>query len=599
MITRDQVKKEDKWAVETLFSSLEAWRQVFQESLESATPPHWPSLAEYRGRLKEGPEVVKQALQALFEKQRKIDKLITYSHLRHDEDLENTENKGAHNRSLSAYHQLAEECSWFEPELLSLSDEKLKALLESSLLKEYHFYLETIIKLKKHTLPAEQERLIAMAGQALQTSPKAFSALSDADFEFGEVETEKGEKFPLTHGSYGVAQRSFDRTLRKNAFFTLNQKYSDHQNTFGELLSGHVQKNLFNAKARHYSSCVEAALTPNLIPVSVYHSLIKAVRGRVGSLHRYLEIRKKCLGLQKLHIYDLQVPLVKDVTIDIPYDEGVSLIVKSVALLGEEYQKTLERGLKDHRWVDRYENKAKRSGAYSSGCFDSSPYILMNYKGQLRDLFILAHEAGHSMHSFLSRSNQPYHYSDYKIFVAEVASTFNEELLMLSLLESRKKTEEKILLINQKLEDIRGTLFRQALFAEFELAIHSRAEHYEPSTPEDYSKIMLELNQTYYGKTLDIDSVSLAEWARIPHFYYNFYVYQYATGISAALALVDKAKTGSTRERDAYLNFLKGGSTKSPIELLKGAGVDMTTTAPIDQAIDCFDRLLDELEGLI
>lgn len=600
MKTRDEVELEDRWNVETLYPNQQAWEEAlktFNPNLQQ--PPLSPALQTYQGTFAHGPEKVKEALDLSMQIDRELSKLYTYAHLRHDEDITNSEFKKSYEQILNVAHAFAQETSWLQPELMALSDTLLDQYLHSPVLADYHFYLEKMIRMKKHTLSPENEKLLALAGQALQTPHKTFSAINDADFKFGSVLNSQGEVKPLSHASYGIYLREQDRLLRERAFKQYHQQYESYENTLCELLSGQVHNHFFNARARHFSSCLEAALYPKNIETSVYHALIKAVHERIDVLHRYMQLRKRILNLKELHLYDVYVPLTSAVDIRMPYLEAEKVVIESVAPLGSEYQEFLRQGFQEQRWVDRYENQNKRSGAYSSGCFDSSPYILMNYKSLLRDVFTLAHEAGHSMHSLYSRKTQPYQYSDYPIFLAEVASTFNEDLLTRLLIERCNNPHEKIFLLNQKIEDIRGTLFRQTMFAEFELLIHQHVEEGTPLTPillkEEYRK----LNETYFGSATFIDKEIEIEWARIPHFYYNFYVFQYATGISAALALAEKVVKGNEKDRDAYLAFLKGGSSQYPIEMLKMAGIDMTSPAPVKAAIETFDRLLTELEELL
>ncbi|MFQ5729981.1 MAG: oligoendopeptidase F, partial [Waddliaceae bacterium] len=542
---------------------------------------------------------LKAAIEYLLSIERKIDKLYTYAHLRHDEDIAKDKYKIAYLQILDICHGFAQESAWFEPELLSLPDETIENFLSSPILQSYRFHLEKILRLKEHTLSAEKEELLALTGKALETPRKAFSAINDADFTFGKVKDRQGEEREITHASYGIFIRDHDRQLRQKAFKQYHMKYMGFENTLCELVSGQVQCHLVNAQARGYPSCMEAALFPNNIDAKVYHALIKAVNDNLHPLHRYMELRKKVLGIEELHLYDMYVPLTADIDIKIPYKEAEEVIIEAVEPLGPEYQNALKEGLQRERWVDRYENRNKRSGAYSSGCFDSIPYILMNYKELLRDVFTLAHEAGHSMHSLLSHQNQPFCYSKYPIFLAEVASTFNEDLLTRLLLKRAQKKEEKIFLINQKIEDIRATLFRQTLFAEFELLIHELAEKNIPLTPTHLKEEFRKLNTKYFGDLPVIDPEIDIEWARIPHFYYNFYVYQYATGISAAIALTERVVKGGKEERDSYLSFLKGGCSRYPVDLLQLAGVDMRKTEPVEQTIHTFNGLVDQLENLL
>ncbi|MCB1112593.1 MAG: oligoendopeptidase F [Chlamydiales bacterium] len=599
ILCREEVEDTHCWAVDKMYPTFTDWEKELKQTTLNGTDARWNSLMQYQGKLGDGPETVKAFFDELFGVDRKLTNLYTYAHLRHDEDLANDAHKSGYIRVTSILHDFAQAVSWVEPELLALPEETINSYLQNDILNDYRFHLEKIVRIKKHTLPPLQEQLLAMSAKALQGTQRAFSAINDADFKFGKVKDGEGKERELTHAAYGSYMRDYDRTLRENSFTQYHGKYKEYANTLCELLNGTVQGHLFQARSRHYSSCLEAALFPKNIDLSVYRSLITAVSDNLTPLHKYFSVRERILGIKPLHLYDMGVPLTKEFDMRISYDEAARLIVESVAPLGEDYQKILKKGLTEQRWVDRYENSNKRSGAYSSGCYDSMPYILMNYKEMIRDLMTLAHEAGHSMHSQLSHMNQPYQYANYPIFLAEVASTFNEELLIKLLLERANSAEEKIYLINQKIEDIRGTLFRQTMFAEFELFIHEMAEQDVPLTPKLLSDHYVALNKKYFGDTVAIDEPIAIEWARVPHFYYNFYVYQYATGISAALALADNVLKGGNEERDAYLGFLKSGCSRYPIETLKLAGVDMTTSAPVEAAIGKFSALVDELDSLM
>ena len=598
-IKRKDVAKSDTWNIEALYPTLKAWEKDFKTVCKVQKPPFFSEMKCFQGTLATSAKQLKAALDTFFGMERKLRKLYTYAHLRHDEDIAEETYKKAYDQITSLYHAFAQENSWLQPEILAIAPATLKKYTKDSKLKEYDFFLEQVVRLKPHTLNENEEKLLALADQALDAPHRAFSAISDADFKFGDILDKDGKKMPLTHASFGLYLRSQDRTLRKNAFSTLLGKYQQYENSLTELTSGQMQKHLFHARARNYDSCLDAALFPKNVDPKVYHSLIAAVHENIGALHKYMKLRKKVLGLKEMHLYDAYVPLVDSFDMKLSYKEGEELVIDSVAPLGSDYQQALKAGFKTDRWVDRYENLNKRSGAYSSGCYDSMPYILMNYKGILRDVFTLAHEAGHSMHSMLSRKTQPYHYSDYTIFVAEVASTFNEELLMTKLIQKAKTKKEKAFLINEKLEDIRGTMFRQTMFAEFELFMHQQVEKREPLTPALLKKEYERLNRYYFGKDVAMDPLIASEWSRIPHFYYGFYVYQYATGISAALALASRVLSGGKKERQDYLNFLQSGSSDYPLELLKKAGVDMRTTEPVTKAIQKFSALTDELEALL
>lgn len=598
MKKREEVVFENKWNVEAFYASVEDWEKEFSQAARFEENPRWPNLLAYKGHLKEGELVLKEALQVFLSISRNLEKLYTYAHLRHDEETTIDEHKVRYDQALALLHDFSHESAWFEPEILSLSKELLSRYLKSSTFVAYRFYLEKMIRGKKYVLPFEQEKILALAGKSLETAQKSFHAINNSDFKFGFVLDCEGKERELSHGSYNLYLREKDRVLRCNAFKRMCEQFACYENTLAQLFSGQVQGHLFQTRVRGYSCCLESALFPKNIDMSVYRSLIEAVRSRIGVLHRYTSVRKKILGVEELHLYDMYVPLVSEVDMKMTYMEAQEAVIESVEPLGKNYQEFMGKGLTEGRWVDRYENANKRSGAYSSGCYDSMPYILMNFKGTLNDVFTLAHEAGHSMHSFLSRKYQPYHYAEYSIFVAEVASTFNEELLMHLMLNRTNNKEERMYLINQKIEDIRATLFRQTMFAEFELLVHESAEKGIPLTPTFLKEEYFKLNEVYFGKDVFIDREIEIEWARIPHFYYNFYVYQYATGISAALTLAEKVLQGGVKEREAYIGFLQGGYSRYPIDLLKDAGVDMTSSKPVEVTISKFESLVDELESL-
>ncbi len=598
MKTRQEAAQKDVWNTEALYPNFQAWENHFKSICKEKNhnQEQWPEISKWKGKLS-NEKNLSEFFKYLFNLSKELEQLYTYAHLRHDEDIADTQHKGAYSRITTMLHQFSQKTAWIHPELLSLSEETIKKIIKSPDLKPYAFHIEKIVRLKPYTLSEREEELIALSGQPFQSFYKAFNSLSDADFSFGKIKDKEEKEYELTHASYALLLRSQDRSLRENAFKQYHQKYRDHQNTLTEIINGQIQKSLYLTKARRFPSSLDSALFANNIPTSVYRNLITAVNKRLPSLHAYLELRKKKLKLEKLCPWDLYVPLTNDLDIKMDYTHAVKAVVESVAPLGAEYQHALKNGLTQERWVDWFENKNKRSGAYSSGCYTSAPYILMNYKNILRDVYTLAHEAGHSMHSYLSRKHQPYQYGDYPIFVAEVASTFNEDLLLRHLLTSFTEKKEQEFLINQRIEDIRSTLFRQTMFAEFELLIHDLTAKNIPLTPDRLNKEYLELNQKYFGESVEIGEELSIEWARIPHFYYNFYVFQYATGISAATALAEKVVNGGEKERDDYLSFLKSGCSGYPIELLKKAGVDMETAEPIELAIDSFDSWVSKLSS--
>ncbi len=596
---RSEVKAEDCWNVEALYPSWESWEEEMKVWGREASSPHWPEIGVFRSKWSSSVFEFKALIELVLTIDRMLTKLYTYAHLRHDEDVADEVSKAAYSRAISLLFAFRQESSWIEPELLHLPQEQLEKMLAASELSEFKFYLEKIVRLKPYTLSAREEELLALSGNAQQTAHKAFSAFNNADIKFKPAVDSLGHVHELTHGKYQLYLRSQDRSLRESSFKHLHQAYFLHENTLSELLNGQIQNLLFECKSRRFSSCLEAALFPQQIDRSVYTSLIQAVRAQLPDLYRYLKVRKHHLGVSELHLYDLSVPLMKEAEMVVPYDEAVELIVESVEVMGREYQDQVRRGLTVERWVDRYENKRKRSGAYSSGCYDSMPYILMNYQGTFQDMKTLTHEVGHSMHSWLSRKHQPYQYSQYSIFVAEVASTFHEELLMRHLLTKPLKAEQRAFLINQKIDDMRATLFRQTMFAEFELKVHAWAEEGRPLTPSLFKETYFELIRDYFGPDVAFDQEIQIEWARIPHFYSNFYVYQYATGISASLALCEKVLKEGSSARDSYLKFLSSGSSLYPIDTLRLAGVDMRSAEPVKAAIGYFGHLVTELDDLL
>ena len=598
-LERTAMDKNCHWNVETLYSSWDTWEEDLAAWGREGNDPHWPELLPYRQTWMEKPDNLKELVELSCDIDRHLSKLYTYAHLRHDEDVAEETAKKAYARIVSLLYTFRQETAWIEPEMLQLPEKELNEIIHSSALKDYVFYLEKITRLKKHTLPAREEELLAMSGKALETASQAFGAFNNADLKFSSVEDSQGRLRELTHGKYLLYLRDRDRKLREGAFKSLHRSFASFENTLCELLSGQIQRHVLEMRARKYSSCVETALFPHQIDVKVYSALIQAVRAHLPALHRYMYLRKESMGLDKLHLFDLHVPLVKEVEMGMGYEEATKLIIESVSILGEDYQRALNQGLTQDRWVDRYETARKRSGAYSSGCYDGMPYILMNYQGTFNDVMTLTHEAGHSMHSLLSRRHQPYHYSQYSIFVAEVASTFHEELLLHHLLKQVKSKEQRAFLINQKLDDMRSTLLRQTMFAEFELKIHKFAEQGMPLTPALLKTEYRKLNEEYFGPDVHVDEEVEIEWARIPHFYYNFYVYQYATGISAAHALVDTVFKGGERAREKYLAFLSSGCSKYPIDVLELAGVDMRTPGPVESAMCHIDELVTELSSLL
>lgn len=596
---RQEISSNDKWNVEAIYPNLKAWEEEFKHICKPDQRPHWPELAKFKGRLGEGADVLLDLFNLSCSLDQGISRLYTYAHMRHDEDLANEDYKKANASIRAIAHDFSLEASWIEPEILALPSETIQKYLKDPILAQYHFNLERMARMKPHVLSADKEELVSLAAKAMGTPSLSFSALNNVDLKFPPARDSEGNELEVTHAKYSSYLRSRDRLLRKNAFQSLHSSFKAYENTICELFQGGVKTQVFHQKARGYSSSLEAALFYNQIDTKVYTNLIQTVRENLSVLHKYMALRKKLLKVDELHLYDVYVPIVEKAEMKFDYETAEKMVIDSVTPLGEEYQKILDRGLMKERWVDRYENRGKRSGAYSSGSYDTMPYILMNFTGDFHDLMTLAHEAGHSMHSYYTHQNQPYVYGHYPIFLAEVASTFNEELMFAHLMKKDLTDAEKAFLLNQKIEDIRATFFRQTMFAEFELKVHELAEKDVPLTPGLLKQIYRQLNLDYFGKDVIVDEEIDIEWARIPHFYNNFYVYQYATGISAAHALFERVMTKGEEARAKYLHFLSSGSSKYPLDLLAQAGVDMRQKEPIEATLKHFDQLVSQLSTLL
>ncbi|MDQ0245296.1 oligoendopeptidase F [Bacillus fengqiuensis] len=591
---RSEIKVEDTWKLEDIFATDDAWEKEFEEVKALI-----PNMAKYQGKLGESSDMLYEALQTQDELTRRASILYTYAHMRYDQDTTNSSYQGLNDRIKTLYTQVASSLSFITPELLSIDEQKLKSFLqEKEELKLYEHALDEVNRQRPHVLSAEEEGLLAQASEVLGASSNTFGMLNNADLEFPSIKDENGDEVEITHGRYIRFLESEDRRVREEAFKAVYQTYGQFKNTFASTLSGTVKKDNFNARVRHYDSARHAALSNNNIPEEVYDNLVKTVNENLHLLHRYVELRKKVLGVDELHMYDLYTPLVKDVKMEVTYEEAKQYILDGLTPLGEDYLNVLREGF-ENRWVDIHENKGKRSGAYSSGTYGTNPYILMNWQNNVNNLFTLAHEFGHSVHSYYTRETQPYPYGDYSIFVAEVASTCNEALLNDYLLKTIEDPKKRLYLLNHYLEGFRGTVFRQTMFAEFEHDIHVRAQNGEPLTPELLTNAYYELNKKYFGDGLHIDEEIGLEWARIPHFYYNYYVYQYATGFSAAAALSKQILEEGEPAVERYIGFLKAGNSDYPINVLKKAGVDMATSQPIEEALAVFEQKLTEMEQLL
>ncbi|KIL73110.1 oligoendopeptidase F [Bacillus badius] len=592
---RESVPEQLTWRLEDIFETDERWNEEFEQVKKLSE-----QAKSYQGKLGESAESLYNFFTYQDELLERMGKLYTYSHMRYDQDTTNSHYQGMDDRAKNLYTQIASALSYAVPEILAIDEEQLKKFVATHEgLDVYRHAIEEINLQRPHVLSASEENLLAQASEVTSASSNTFSMLNNADLEFPAIKDEEGNEVQITHGRYIQFLESDDRRVREEAFKAVYKTYGNFKNTFASTLSSQVKKDNFYARVRHYNNAREAALAGNNIPEAVYDNLVKTVNNHLPLLHRYVELRKKVLGVDELHMYDLYTPLVKDVKMKVTYDEAKEYMIKGLAPMGEEYIEVLKTGL-DNRWVDVVENKGKRSGAYSSGTYGTNPYILMNWQDNVNNLFTLAHEFGHSMHSYFTRASQPYVYGNYSIFVAEVASTCNEALLNDYLLKNVDDEKKRLYILNHYLEGFRGTVFRQTMFAEFEHLIHVKAQNGEALTADALTKEYYELNKKYFGSGMVIDEEIGLEWARIPHFYYNYYVYQYATGFSAATALSKQILEEGQPAVDRYIKeFLKAGSSDYPIEVLKKAGVDMTTAQPIEEACKVFEQKLNEMEQLL
>ncbi|MEK3887398.1 oligoendopeptidase F [Bacillus sp. FSL K6-3431] len=592
---RSTISEDLTWKLEDIFPTDELWEKEYEGLKASLT-----EAAKFRGKIHESAKALLDVLEYQSKVSERMGKLYTYAHMRYDQDTGNAHYQGLNARAESLYTQVASAFSYVVPEILAMEESEIAIFLaENKELQLYRQALEEINLQRGHVLSAEQEAMLAEASEVLSASSTTFGMLNNADMEFPIIKDENGEEVQISHGNYIRFLESTDRGVREEAFKKVYETYGKFSNTLSSTLSGAVKKDNFYAKTRNYSSAREAALASNNIPETVYDTLVETVNKNLHLLQRYIKLRKEVLQLDQLHMYDLFTPLVPDVKMEISYDEAKEIMVKGLAPLGEEYIQTIKEGF-DNRWVDVVENKGKRSGAYSSGTYGTNPYILMNWQDNVNNLFTLAHEFGHSVHSYYTRKAQPYPYGNYSIFVAEVASTCNEALLSDYLLKETEDKQKRLYLINNYLEGFRGTVFRQTMFAEFEHLIHQKAQNGEALTADMLTKEYYALNKKYFGEEdIQIDEEIGREWSRIPHFYYNYYVYQYATGFSAAAALSKQILEEGEPAVERYLEFLKAGSSDYPIEVLKKAGVDMTTAEPIEAACKVFEEKLNEMESLL
>ena len=592
--SRTELPTESKWNLSDIYPSDEAWESEFDRLKNLGV-----NIAAYQNKLDQSPQLLLECLQARDEIGIASGKLFAYARMHRDENTADSKYQAMTSRAETLLASVGAATAFIEPNILAMPAEKLTEFrLAEAGLKPYSFYFDNLLRQKQHILSPAEEALLSKISEVGDAPQTIFTMLARADIKFPEVKDEQGRLVQLSEGRYRNFVMSADRSVRQEAFQKLFGTYAQYRNTLAATLGGSVKKNIFYAQARKYDSAIAAALEPDNVPVSVYNNLVDTVNENLTPLHRYVALKKKALKLDEMHMYDLYVPLVRDVHITMPYDEARSLIKKGLTPLGEDYGVILDKALSS-RWVDVYETKGKQSGAYSWGVFGAHPFILMNYNNRLEDAMTLAHELGHSLHSYYSNATQPYATHDYTIFSAEVASTTNETLLLDHLLKTTNDRKKKMYLLNEYLESVRTTVFRQAMFSEFERDLYARAEAGEAITADMLDDMWHKLNIKYYGPQMVVDKEIVGEWSRIPHFYYNFYVYQYVTGFSAANALAAQILSEGEPARDRYLAFLKSGGSDYSIDLLKKAGVDMSSPEPIKLTIQRFERMLGELEKLL
>lgn len=591
---REECDPKYQWHIEDLYASDDLWQKDY-ELLEKSIP----ELATYEGRLGESVHTFLEYMNKKQEIMKRFEAVYVYANQKYHEDTGNAVYQKLTAQAQMLSLKLSSATVFEEPELLAVGKETVDGWFkETEDMELYRRFFYELFRQQEHVLSKEMEAVLADVSDMSEDISNIFSMFNNADVKFPSIKGKDGEEIPVSHGRYSLLMESRDRDVRKEAFSSVYSQYGQYRNTLAATYSANLKSSAFFAKMRRYDSALAMALDGGEIPVSVYTQLIDTVHENLPLMYRYVALRKKALGVDELHMYDLYAPMVDEVSMKIPFEEAKEIVKKGLEPLGEEYIQVLSEGM-DGGWIDVYENQGKRSGAYSWGAYGCHPFVLMNYQDNLNNVFTLAHEMGHSMHSYYSDKNQPYLYAGYRIFVAEVASTCNEALLMEYLLRHTEDKKEKAYLINYFLEQFKGTLYRQTMFAEFEKITHEMAGRGEPLTAEILNDIYYKLNEQYFGDGIVIDKEIALEWSRIPHFYTPFYVYQYATGYSAAIAISRKILSGDAAAREGYMKFLSGGSSRNPIDLLKLCGVDMTTPEPVQSALRLFGELLDEMEELL
>ncbi|MBR6914515.1 MAG: oligoendopeptidase F [Treponema sp.] len=587
---RKDVKESDKWDLSTLYKSKDDWEKAL-----ASVPSLTEKVVAFKGKMGESADSLLGALKAYEELMKVVESVANYAGLLLTEDEGNAESLDMDGRVTMAYSKATAELAFFDPEVIAIDDKKIEEWISKSEFDDYRIFVRKLRHYKPYILSEKEERILSLQTESGETAKSAYSALTNVDLQFGTVNV-NGEEKPLTQSTWSIFMQNPDRNVRKEAYKKFYDGFAKNQNTIAALYAGSVNHDVFMARARGYESSLASKLYGDKVPESVYRNLIDTVHKNLPTLHKFYSLRKKVLGLEELWHYDVYVPLVKDVVTKTSYEEAVEICRNALSPLGKDYTDTLCGGLLGG-WTDRYENKGKRSGAFSSGAYTGYPYILLNYKeDDIRDVFTMAHEGGHSMHTWFSKNSNPFLQYDYTIFEAEVASTFNEELVFEYLLKNAKTPEMKNYLLAMRASDIIATLHRQTMFAEFELKAHESVENGKPLTAEALRKIYRELLEQYFGPEMVFEETSDMEGLRIPHFYGAFYVYKYSTGISAAIALAKRVTEGGEKERDDYFKFLKSGGSRYPIESLKVAGVDMSSPAPIQSALDVFADLVNQLE---
>lgn len=585
---RSEIAQQDKWRIEDIYATDEAWEADYNECIRRAKEK-----CVYQGRLAESAQILYQALKESDEADLLVEHVYVYAFMKYYEDTANAVYQEMSGRAQAAVTKLSEKYAFLTPEILAIDQKKMQEYLSSDTLALYRHALEDILVKKEHALSEKGERLLAMAGQVTASPNEIFSKFNNADVKFGTILDEDGNEVELTNGRYSVFMESNNRSVRENAFKALYRQYGNYKNTLAATYYANVKQACFYAKARKYDSTLQMYLSGSFIPEKVYHNLIETVHNNLDKMHAYVSLRKQVLGVDELHFYDIYAPMVSDITMKIPYEEAKDIALKALAPLGEEYLSKVKEGF-ESGWVDVYENTGKRTGAFSWGTYGVHPYVFLNYTDTLNDVFTLVHEMGHAMHTYYSNTNQPYPYAGYRIFVAEVASTCNEALLMQYLLKNCTDLSEKKYLMNHYFEQFKGTLFRQTMFAEFEMITHKMAEDGKVLSAQALCDVYRKLNEEYFGEDMVIDDEIALEWSRIPHFYTPFYVYQYATGYSAAIAIASKIFKGDEKTLKGYKQFLSGGCSMHPIDLLKLCGIDMESPQVIQEALDVFGKLLEE-----